>query len=98
MKRWRARGCQAHPAVPHSPLQWFLRLFPPSDAVSRYAAALAAGDPKPEVRDAGLRGLALAPGGGGYGPAVSGGAGPGEQLATSGSQLLASLYPNPAVS
>ncbi|GBF95386.1 hypothetical protein Rsub_07814 [Raphidocelis subcapitata] len=85
------------PAVRLCAIQWFLRLFPPSDAASRYAAALAAGDPKPEIRDAGLRGLALAPGGGGYGPAVGGGAalGGGERAAASGSELLAHLYPSP---
>ncbi|KIZ04640.1 proteasome component ECM29 [Monoraphidium neglectum] len=75
--------------------RWFTRLFPPSHAPSRYACCLAAGDPKPEIRDAGLRGLALAPGGGGYGPQALGGGAGGAGGGGGAGQLLAALYPAP---
>ena len=86
--------------------QWLARLFPPQHAASRYGLCLAAGDAKPEIRDAGLRGLALAPGGGGYGGG-GGGAGGGGGLDGSGAAgggvpagataaaALAWLYPSP---
>jgi hypothetical protein len=75
-------------------LQWFTRLFPPHHAASRYACVLAAGDPKPEIRDAGLRALGLAPGGGWVG---GGGGGGWEAPAGGGRALLEWAYPAPEV-
>lgn len=94
--RWGTHALSdATPRMHKTHTQWFTRLFPPCHAPSRLACCLAAGDAKPEIRDAGLRGLGLAPGGGyglgggegGAGPGAGGGAG----------ELLAWLYPEPQV-
>jgi len=60
---------------------------------------VAAGDNKPEIRDAGLRGLGLAPGGGfGTARSVGSGGGGGEVGAGgNGAQVLSKLYPTPKV-
>jgi len=49
------------PAVRLAAAQWANRLFPRNHVASRYVCLLAAGDTKPEVREAGLIGLGLSP-------------------------------------